>query len=70
MDNKDWLDKLTLDATMYNNQRLHTDFQEDEILKFLEWVHKQYGVAYEKPKATHINTPEKQAYEQLRKNLG
>jgi hypothetical protein len=59
MINKEWLDKVVLSATLYNNQRLHTDFQEDEILKFVEWMHQQYGIAYEKPKATHINTPEK-----------
>jgi hypothetical protein len=70
MEHKDWLDKVVLSATEYNNQRLHTDFQEDEILKFLEWLHQQHGVGYEKPNATHINTPEKQKYEQLRKNLG
>ena len=57
MNDKDWLDKVVLGATVYNNQRLHTDFQEDEILKFLEWIHKQYGIAYEKPKPTHQNVP-------------
>lgn len=57
MKDKDWLDKVVLGATVYNEQRLHTDFQEDEILKFLDWLHKQYGVAYEKPKARHKNTP-------------
>lgn len=59
MTDKEWLDKVVLSATVYNEQRLHTDFQEDEILKFLEWLHKQYGIAYDKPKATHQNTPEK-----------
>jgi hypothetical protein len=57
MNDKDWLDKVVLGATVYNNQRLHTDFQEDEILKFLEWIHKQYGIVYEKPKPTHQNVP-------------
>ena len=57
MNDKDWLDKVVLGATVYNNQRLHTDFQEDEILKFLEWIHKQYGITYVKPKSTHQNVP-------------
>jgi hypothetical protein len=57
MKDKDWLDKVVLGSKVYNEQRLHTDFQEEEILKFVDWLHKQYGVAYEKPKATHKNTP-------------
>ena len=59
MTDKEWLDKVVLSATVYNEQRLHTDFQEEEVLKFVEWLHKQYGIAYDKPKATHQNTPEK-----------
>ena len=59
MTDKEWLDKVVLSATVYNEQRLHTDFQEEEILKFVDWLHKQYGIAYDKPKATHQNTPEK-----------
>ena len=57
MNDKDWLDKVVLGVTVYNNQRLHTDFQEDELLKFLEWIHKQYGITYVKPKPTHQNVP-------------
>ena len=57
MVDKEWLDRLVLGVTVYNNQRLHTDFQEDELLKFLEWIHKQYGIAYEKPQPTHKNVP-------------
>lgn len=57
MIDKEWLDKVTLSVKVYNEQRLHTDFQEEEILKFLEWLHKQYGIAYEKPTVTHRNTP-------------
>jgi hypothetical protein len=57
MNNKEWLDKLVAAVTDYNNQRLHTDFQEDELLKFLDWLHQQHSVAYQKPKATHKNTP-------------
>ena len=67
MNDKEWLDKVVLSATVYNDQRLHTNFQEDEILKFVEWMHKQYGIAYKKPEPTHINTPEKQRYELERK---
>lgn len=57
MIDKEWLDKVVLGCTIYNDQRLHTDFQEDEILKFVEWLHNQYGIEYTKPKATHQNTP-------------
>lgn len=56
--NKQTLDKLVFSAKVYNELRLHTDFQEDEVLKFLEWLHKIYGIEYAKPKATHENTPE------------
>ncbi len=59
MTDKEWLDKVVLSATVYNEQRLHTDFQEEEVLKFVEWLHKQYGIEYVKPEATHQNTPEK-----------
>ena len=59
MTDKQWLDKVIAAATVYNDTRLHTDFQEEEILKFLEWLHAEYGIAYEKPKATHQNMPEK-----------
>jgi hypothetical protein len=56
--NKQILDKITHAANVYNQQRLHTDFQQDEILKFLDWLHQQYGIEYQKPKAQHHNTPE------------
>jgi hypothetical protein len=56
--NKESLDKVVLAAKVYNEQRLHTNFQEDEVLKFLEWLHRQYGIEYTKPKANHYNTPE------------
>ena len=59
MTDKDWLDKVVLAAKVYNDQRLHTDFQEDEILKFLEWLHKQYGIVYIKPDPKHRNEPHK-----------
>lgn len=59
MIDKEWLDKVVLGCTEYNNQRLHTNFQEEETLKFVEWLHKQYGIEYVKPEATHQNMPEK-----------
>lgn len=54
----DWLDKVALGVTVYNELRMHTDFQEEETLKFVEWLHKIYGRQYTKPKAEHQNTPE------------
>jgi hypothetical protein len=57
MIDKEWLDRVSHAATVYNNSRIHTDFQEDEVLKFVEWLHKQYGVVYNKPKPQHRNTP-------------
>ena len=53
MKDKDWLDKVILAAKVYNDTRLHTDFQEKEILDFLEYLHKQYGIAYTKPTPRH-----------------
>lgn len=41
---KDWLDKITLGAKVYNETRAHRDFQADEVNKFVDWMHKQYGV--------------------------
>jgi len=55
----DWLDKVALGVKIYNETRMHTNFQEEETLKFVEWLHKMYGRAYTKPQATHQNTPEK-----------
>lgn len=54
----DWLDKVALGVTVYNELRMHTDFQEEETLKFVAWLHKIYGRQYTKPKAEHQNTPE------------
>lgn len=58
LNDKEWLDKVVLGCTVYNDTRLHTNFQEDEVLKFVEWLHKQYGIEYVKPEPTHQNTPE------------
>lgn len=49
MTDKEWLDKVSLGAKVYNEDRIHRDFQENEILKFVEWLHQQYGIAYERP---------------------
>jgi len=57
MSDKEWLDKVIQAATVYNEGRLHTNFQEDEILKFIEYLHRQYGYEYTKPEARHRNTP-------------
>jgi hypothetical protein len=57
MNHKEWLDQVVASCDEYNQARLHTDFQEDEILKFVEFLHRKYGADYTKPKATHRNTP-------------
>lgn len=63
----DWLDKVALGVQVYNETRLHTNFQEEETLKFVEWLHKIYGRQYTKPVAIHQNTPEH--VEQTRQRL-
>jgi hypothetical protein len=57
MSDKEWLERVQRAAMVYNEDRLHTDFQEDEVLKFVEYLHKQYGYEYIKPLARHRNTP-------------
>ena len=59
MIDKIWLDKVCLAAEVYNDQRLHTNFQEEEVLKFLQFLHKTYGVDYVKPEPRHRNEPHK-----------
>jgi hypothetical protein len=56
---KDWLDKVVTAATIYNDQRMHTNFQEEEILKFLVYLHQVYGIEYVKPESRHRNEPHK-----------
>lgn len=41
---KDWLDKIALGAKVYNESRAHRDFQADEVNKFVDWLHQQYGL--------------------------
>lgn len=57
MTDKLFLQKLVLGAETYDNQRMHTNFQQDEILKFVEWMHKLYGYEYQKPQPKHRNEP-------------
>ena len=59
MNDKIWLDKVVMGAMEYNDQRMHTNFQEEEILKFVAWLHTLYGYAYDKPEARHRNDPSK-----------
>jgi len=43
---KQTLDLVRLGAVVYNNQRLCKDFQEQEVLKFVEWLYKEWGYTY------------------------
>jgi hypothetical protein len=52
MNDKPWLDRVARASLMYNNNRLHRDFQSDEVLKFVEYLYKQYGYEYKKPQPT------------------
>lgn len=55
MSEKDWLHNLHKASIMYNEQRAHRDFQADEVYKFVEWLHKEYGYFYSKPELTNKN---------------
>ena len=44
MNDKEWLERITLAAKVYNEGRLHRDFQAEEIEKFISWLYKQYGI--------------------------
>jgi hypothetical protein len=59
MTNKEWFERIVRVANKYNNERMHTDFQENEILKFVEYFHKLYGMEYVKPEPRHRNEPHK-----------
>lgn len=52
MTDKIWLDKVHLAAIVYNDSRSHRDFQADEVLKFVEYLHRVYGYEYTKPQPT------------------
>lgn len=47
---KQSLDLIRLGALIYNNQRLCKDFQEQEVLKFVEWLYKECGYTYYEPR--------------------
>ena len=55
MSEKDWLHNLHKASQLYNEQRAHRDFQADEVYKFVEWLHKEYGYFYIKPDLTNKN---------------
>lgn len=48
MNDREWLERTKIAAKVYNKQRLHRDFQAEEVNKFVEWLYKQYGVVYTK----------------------
>lgn len=48
MTERELLERVKLAAKVYNDQRLHRDFQAAEVDKFVEWLYKQYGVVYTK----------------------
>jgi hypothetical protein len=52
MNDKIWLAYVANAALVYNDTRLHREFQADEVLKFVEWLHRQYGYEYTKPLPT------------------
>jgi hypothetical protein len=52
MNDKTWLAYVAHAALVYNDTRLHREFQADEELKFVEWLHRQYGYEYTKPDPT------------------
>lgn len=52
MNDKTWLDGVARAALIYNDTRSHRDFQADEVLKFVEYLHRQYGYEYTKPQPT------------------
>lgn len=55
MSEKDWLYNLHKASQLYNEQRAHRNFQADEVYKFVEWLHKEYGYFYVKPDLTNKN---------------
>ena len=49
---KEWLQLVHKASQIYKEQRAHRDFQADEVYKFVEWLHKEYGYFYSKPELT------------------
>ena len=48
MNEKEWLDRVRLGAKVYNERRLHRDFQADEVNKFVNRLYERYGVVLPK----------------------
>lgn len=48
MNEKEWLERVRLGAKVYNEGRLHRDFQATEVDKFVKWLYEQYGVVLPK----------------------
>lgn len=44
---KQWLDRVALGARVYLGNT--EDDRSEEILKFVEWLHRQYGIVYHRP---------------------
>ena len=55
MTEPEWIKKLQELSVLYNQQRAHRDFQANEVYKFVEWIHQQYGYSYTKPDLTNKN---------------
>ena len=51
----EWMAQLHKASLMYNESRAHRGFQADEVYKFVEWLHKEYGYVYTKPELTNKN---------------
>lgn len=49
MNDKPWLDRVARAALVYNDTRIHRDFQSNEVLKFVEYLYRVYGYEYTKP---------------------
>ena len=49
----EWLTLLHKASVMYNEGRAHRSFQADEVYKFVEWLHQEYGYEYAKPALTN-----------------
>ncbi len=52
MSDRDWLERVRLAMDVYNQGRLHRDFQAAEIEKFIMWLYQQYGYVYPKKEKT------------------
>lgn len=43
MTDREWLDRVKLAAKVYNETRMHRDFQADEVNKFVDFLYVTYG---------------------------